>query len=154
MRNGRYNNNNNNNPHIHSKFHAFKNGEGGKVSWQLWKISICNNIPFIASLPLKNLQLSRMGDSQVSVGLKKCVHLGFCLRRLFSLLTNMTPLKTWGCSLCSFTPCPAMKDRIQDGEWHCSWYHQLLGFLSANLWQQIMFWKWFFDVFLLRAWGL
>lgn len=38
------------------------------------------NIPFIPSLPLKNLQLSRMGDSQVSVGQKKCVHLGFSLQ--------------------------------------------------------------------------
>lgn len=35
------------------------------------------NIPFIAPVPLKNLQLSRMGDSQVSVGQNKCVHLGF-----------------------------------------------------------------------------
>lgn len=76
-----------------------------------------------------------MGDSQVSVGQKKCVHLGFYLLRRFPLLTNMTPLKTWGRSLCSFTPCPATKDRIQDGEWNCFWHHQLLGFLSANLWQ-------------------
>lgn len=34
----------------------------------------------MSSLLLKNLQLSRMGDSQVSVEQKKCVHLGFCLQ--------------------------------------------------------------------------
>lgn len=52
------------------------------------------NIPFIASLPLKNLQLSRMGDSQVSVGQNKRVHLGFFFHRLlrcFSLSTIRLP---------------------------------------------------------------
>lgn len=55
---------------------------------------------------------------------------------MFFTFNHKTPLKIWGCSLCSFTLCSATQDRIRDGEWYCSWHHQLLqGFLSANLWQ-------------------
>lgn len=97
------------------------------------------NIPFTAALPLRNLQLCRMGDTQVSVGQTKCVHVGFCFCAdcwgLFPS-SHLTPLKSSRCSLCSFTLHPAMQDRNWDGDWYCFWHHQLLqGFLSANLWE-------------------
>lgn len=77
-----------------------------------------------------------MGDSQVSVGQTKGIHLGFRLCWGLFPSSNLTPLKTLGCSLCSFTLCPATQDRNGYGDWYCFWHHQLLqGFLSANLWE-------------------
>lgn len=55
------------------------------------------NMPFIASLPLKNLQLSRMGESQVSVGQNKYVHLGFFLQTTETFFAfDQYPLKNLG----------------------------------------------------------
>lgn len=94
MRKGRYNNN----PHIYVKFHAFKSGEGGKVSWKLRKISLSAKHSFYSFSSFEESVAFQNGESQVSVGQNKCVHLGFFLQttETFFAFDQYDSLKNFG----------------------------------------------------------
>lgn len=119
-RSGRYNDT--------PKFYV--NVEGKKVCWKLWRSLYLQTIPFTLPSPKKFAAL-QSGERK-----------GFCESNEASLLTTgvftlrtfyLLPFKTLGCSLCSFTVCPAT---YWDRDQYCSWHHHFLqGFLSANLWE-------------------
>ena len=134
-RRGRYNNT----PHIHAKFHAFLNGEGEKVSWKLWKISLSAKHCFYSFPPLEESAALQNGGQS-----------GFCksnkvrtsgLLSLCWLLGSFpfeqpNSLKNFGAQSVQLHTTPCHTGLEPGWGLYCFWHRQLLqGFLSANLWE-------------------
>lgn len=96
---------------INAKFYPFINGEGEKVSWKLWKISLSVKHSFYTFFPLEGcVDLQKEGQSGFcmlgSVYIWPFVSL--LITGVFSLQTTWIPQKLWGAiSALHSTPCHA-----------------------------------------------
>lgn len=141
---------------INAKFYPFINGEGEKVSWKLWKISLSVKHSFYTFFPLEGcVDLQKEGQSGYA---RQCIHLAFCfLADYWGLFpsNNLNPSETLRCNLCPAQYTLPCRTGSGMGTGTASGIaSSCRDFLVQIFGNRITFWKWFFDVFLLRAWGL